>query len=163
VVCLTSFAYGQNPCAQGTKYRGCKACGTAASVKGKTLNVQKNRGTKATHPHEITLAEMRDPANNNTFSPTRRVWVKAFVASVVPNATQVNQVLVHGHGRAVSRLAPPGERVELISSTTPQRSFTVVPDGKQFVLTDVMYEAPGQRSATGTCEHRQRKSVRRQT
>ncbi len=57
------------------------------------------------------------------------------------NAPQVNQVLVHGHGRAVSRLAPPGERVELIPSTTPQSSFTIVPDGKKFVLTDIMYEA----------------------
>lgn len=56
-------------------------------------------------------------------------------------ATQSNQVLVQGHGRAVSRLAPPGEKVELISSTTPQRSFTVVPAGKKFVLTDVMYQA----------------------
>jgi hypothetical protein len=61
--------------------------------------------------------------------------------ALAQNAPQVNQVLVHGHGRAVSRLAPPGERIELIPSTTPQRSFTVVPAGKKFVLTDVMYEA----------------------
>ena len=55
--------------------------------------------------------------------------------------TRSDQILVHGHGRAVSRLAPPGEKVELIPSTTAQRSFTVVPAGKKFVLTDVMYDA----------------------
>jgi hypothetical protein len=54
---------------------------------------------------------------------------------------QPNQILVHGNGRAVSRLLPPGEKISLIPSTTPQRSFTVVPEGKKFVLTDVMYQA----------------------
>jgi hypothetical protein len=77
-------AFGQNPCSQGRPYRGCKACGTAKSQKAKTLNVQKNRGTKATHPSQITVAEIRDPANNDTFSPSRQVWVTAFVASVGP-------------------------------------------------------------------------------
>jgi hypothetical protein len=61
--------------------------------------------------------------------------------ALAQNATQSNQILVQGHGRAVSRLAPPGERIELIPSTPPQRSFTVVPAGKKFVLTDVMYQA----------------------
>src|SRR5262249_28644159 len=61
--------------------------------------------------------------------------------ALAQNVATANQVLVHGHGRAVSRLAPPGERIELIPSTTPQRSFTVVPEGKRFVLTDVMYQA----------------------
>jgi hypothetical protein len=61
--------------------------------------------------------------------------------ALAQDAFQLNRILVHGHGRAVSRLAPPGERIELIPSTTPQRSFTVVPDGKKFVLTDVMYDA----------------------
>ena len=55
--------------------------------------------------------------------------------------TAATQTLVQGHGRAISRLAPPGEKIELIPSTTPQRSFTVVPAGKKFVLTDIMYEA----------------------
>ena len=57
------------------------------------------------------------------------------------NAINPSQVLVHGNGRAVSRLAPPGEQISLIPSTTPQRSFTVVPTGKKFVLTDVVYQA----------------------
>lgn len=61
--------------------------------------------------------------------------------ALAQNAAQPNQVLVKGHGRAVSRLAPPGEQISLIPSTTPQRSFTVVPAGKKFVLTDVMYQA----------------------
>ena len=57
------------------------------------------------------------------------------------NAINQTQILVHGNGRAVSRLAPPGEPISLIPSTTPQRSFTVVPAGKKFVLTDVIYQA----------------------
>lgn len=57
------------------------------------------------------------------------------------NPAQSNQILVRGNGRAVSRLAPPGEQISLIPSTTPQRSFTVVPAGKKFVLTDVVYQA----------------------
>jgi len=61
--------------------------------------------------------------------------------TAVAQNTQSNQILVHGNGRAASRLAPPGEQMSLISSTTPQRSFTVVPAGKKFVLTDVVYQA----------------------
>ena len=57
------------------------------------------------------------------------------------NAINQTQILVHGNGRAVSDLAPPGEQISLISSTAPQRSFMVVPAGKKFVLTDVMYQA----------------------
>lgn len=57
------------------------------------------------------------------------------------NTINPTQTLVRGNGRAVSRLAPPGEQISLIPSTTPQRSFTVVPAGKKFVLTDVMYQA----------------------
>ena len=90
LVCLSVPIYAQNPCSQGTKFRGCKACGTATSKKGKTLNVQKNRSAKATSPREITVADMRDPANNDTFSPTKRVWVKALVASVVPGTASLS-------------------------------------------------------------------------
>ncbi len=77
---------GQNPCSQGTAYRGCKACGKAAAsnIKGKQLNVLKNRSAKATNPQKITVEEIRDPANNDTFKPSRKVWVTGFVASVVP-------------------------------------------------------------------------------
>ncbi|MDX6497551.1 MAG: hypothetical protein QOG23_811 [Blastocatellia bacterium] len=59
------------------------------------------------------------------------------------NAAQSNRILVQGHGRAVSALAPPGEQFSLSPSNAPRTSFTVVPAGKQFVLTDVMYEAQG--------------------
>jgi hypothetical protein len=83
--CFSLSASAQAPCSQGQPFRGCKACGTAKSKKGQTLNVQKNRGAKATHPHEVTIAEIRDPANNTgKFDPNQRVWVRAFVASVVP-------------------------------------------------------------------------------
>lgn len=72
----------QTPCSQGQPYRGCKACGSAKSAKGQKLNVLKNRGAKATSPKKITVEEIRDPANNSKFSPTRQVSVTAFVASV---------------------------------------------------------------------------------
>jgi len=75
----------KDPCTQGTPYRGCKACGKAAAsnVKGKRLNVQKNRSRKATNPQKITVEEIRDPANNDTFTASRKVWVRGYVASVV--------------------------------------------------------------------------------
>ena len=73
------------PCSQGTPYRGCPACGTAKDAKHITLNVQKNRGTKATNPQTLTVAEIRDPANNTgKFSPSKKVSVTGFVASVDP-------------------------------------------------------------------------------
>jgi hypothetical protein len=62
-------------------------------------------------------------------------------AQDVPNGAQSNRILVQGHGRASSALAPPGEQFSLIPSNAPQTSFKVVPAGKKFVLTDVMYES----------------------
>jgi hypothetical protein len=40
-------------------------------------------------------------------------------------------------------LKPPGEQLTLVASNAPQRSFKVIPAGKKFVLTDVMYIAQG--------------------
>lgn len=56
-------------------------------------------------------------------------------------AAQMNSILVQGHGRAISSVKPPGEQFDLIASNAPRSSFKVVPPGKKFVLTDVMYEA----------------------
>lgn len=58
-------------------------------------------------------------------------------------AQEPGQLLVQGHGRAISSLRPPGEQFTLIASNAPQRSFKVVPAGKKFVLTDVMYISQG--------------------
>ena len=55
-------------------------------------------------------------------------------------AGQSNRILVQGHGRAISSLKPPGEQFDLIASNAPRSSFNVVPAGKKFVLTDVVYE-----------------------
>lgn len=52
-----------------------------------------------------------------------------------------HQILVDGHGRAISSLRPPGEPFRLSLARTPQRSFREVPQGKKFILTDVMYIA----------------------
>ena len=71
-------------CSQGTPYRGCPACGTVKDKKHRTLNVQKNRGTAVTSPQKITVQEIRDPANDTKFTPTKKVWVTGFVASVDP-------------------------------------------------------------------------------
>ena len=76
-------------CSQGTSYRHCSACGTATDSKHRTLNVQKNRGTAVTNPQKITVQEIRDPANDQgVFTPTKKVWVTGFVASVDPGGLQ---------------------------------------------------------------------------
>jgi hypothetical protein len=62
--------------------------------------------------------------------------------------SEPNKILVQGHGRAISSLKPPGEQFTLIASNAPRSSFKVVPPGKKFVLTDVMYET--QRSVRQT-------------
>jgi hypothetical protein len=56
-------------------------------------------------------------------------------------AQEAGKILVQGHGRAISSLKPPGEQFTLIAENN--RSFKVVPAGKKFVLTDVMYETQG--------------------
>ena len=58
------------------------------------------------------------------------------------SAQERTQILVKGNGRAISSLKPhDGEKFTLYSADTPRSSFTVVPSGKRFVLTDVMYIA----------------------
>ena len=71
-------------CHQGTAYRKCPACGTKSSGKQLTLNVQKNRNAVATNPQKITVQEIRDPANNTKFTPSKKVWVTGYVANVDP-------------------------------------------------------------------------------
>lgn len=56
------------------------------------------------------------------------------------NAAKPDGILVRGHGRAISSLRPPGEQFTFIASNAPRSSFKVVPPGKKFMLTDVMYE-----------------------
>ena len=53
------------------------------------------------------------------------------------------KILVKRHGRAISAMKPPGEEFNLIAENSPRRSFKVVPAGKKFILTDVMYETQG--------------------
>jgi hypothetical protein len=45
-----------------------------------TLLVLKNRGAKANHPQQVTVAQLRNPASN--FTPSQQVWVTGFVASL---------------------------------------------------------------------------------
>jgi hypothetical protein len=59
------------------------------------------------------------------------------------HAQEPGQVFVRGHGRAISSLRPPGEQFTLDASDASQRSFKMVPAGKKFVLTDVMYISQG--------------------
>lgn len=58
-------------------------------------------------------------------------------------AQESGRLLVQGHGRAISSLQPPGEQFTFRASNAPQRIFKVVPAGKKFVLTDLMYIAQG--------------------
>lgn len=71
-----------DPCAEGTKFRGCKACGNATSPKGKKLNVLKNRDDAATNPTTRTIAEIRKKSNNGVFTPDMQVEVTGYVVSI---------------------------------------------------------------------------------
>jgi hypothetical protein len=83
IVGVSSAVQAQAPCSQGTKFRNCKACGSATSAKGQKLNVLKNRGDAPTDPQEVTVAEIRDPANNTGhFDPAQQVRVTGYVASL---------------------------------------------------------------------------------
>jgi hypothetical protein len=60
------------------------------------------------------------------------------------SAQERTQNLVRGYGRAISSLKPhESEKFTLFAADNSQSSFTVVPPGKRFVLTDVMYIAQG--------------------
>lgn len=52
-------------------------------------------------------------------------------------------LLIEGRGRAITSLRPPGETFSLTAKAPDARSFKVVPPGKMFILTDVMYIAQG--------------------
>ena len=59
-------------------------------------------------------------------------------------AQERTQILVRGNGRAISSLKPhDSEKFTLYTADSAGSSFTVVPSGKRFVLTDVMYIAQG--------------------
>jgi hypothetical protein len=94
ILCLLPTVQAKKPkpkpaaCSQGTPYRNCPACGTVRDKKHQTLNVQKNRGAKATSPKKMTVEQMRDPAKNNTFNASQQVWVTGLVASVDPGGNQ---------------------------------------------------------------------------
>jgi len=55
-------------------------------------------------------------------------------------AQEPGRILVQGHGRAISSVKPPGEQFTFIAENAPRDSFRVVPAGKKFILTDVLYE-----------------------
>lgn len=57
--------------------------------------------------------------------------------------SSVPQLLVDGDGRANTSWRPPGETFLLNVRTPPRQTFTVVPAGKKFILTDVVYIAQG--------------------
>lgn len=56
-----------------------------------------------------------------------------------------DKILVHGSGNVTSSETPPGQQFTLIASNAPNRSFKVVPPGKTFILTDMVYNARGVR------------------
>lgn len=69
--------------------------------------------------------------------------VNHFLTIRLALAQEAGKILVQGHSRAISSLKPPGEQFTLITENNPRRSLKVVPAGKKFVLTDVMYETQG--------------------
>ena len=62
-----------------------------------------------------------------------------------PDDVSADRILVHGYGNANSAEQPPGQQFTLIASNAPNRSFKVVPPGKTFILTDMVYNARGVR------------------
>ena len=84
----------QNPCAEGTAYKGCRACGRARrtnsnpngniSDRTKALNVQKNRDEPAEDVRVLKVTDIRKPSNNDTFTPDTAVEVVGYVANLVP-------------------------------------------------------------------------------
>jgi hypothetical protein len=60
-------------------------------------------------------------------------------------AEGADRIIVHGHGNANSAEQPPGQQFTLFASNAPHRSFKVVPPGKTFILTDMIYNARGVR------------------
>lgn len=52
-----------------------------------------------------------------------------------------NRIFINGYGVADSSKSPPvmWERFTLFASNAPQTTFKVVPPGKSFILTDIMY------------------------
>ena len=65
------------------------------------------------------------------------------LSSQTASAQASQQILVQGHGRAISSLRPPGEQFTFTAWNDPQRSFKVLPVGKKLVLTDIMYISQG--------------------
>lgn len=80
-------AYAQGLCSQGTKYRNCRACGSATSTKGRALNLLKNRDAKANHPQKITVEQIR-ASNTAGLVSDKQVWVTGFVASLDKGGNQ---------------------------------------------------------------------------
>lgn len=73
----------KTPCTEGTAYRKCVACGNAVRQEYRDMNVLKNRDDKATHPEEVTVAEVRKASNNKDhFDSDQQVWVRGYVASL---------------------------------------------------------------------------------
>jgi hypothetical protein len=71
------------PCAEGTAYRKCVACGSAVRQSFRDLNVLKNRDDPASDTQEVTVAEIRKASNNEGhFNPQQQVGVRGFVASL---------------------------------------------------------------------------------
>jgi hypothetical protein len=68
-----------------------------------------------------------------------RTSLQLAFAQETENAERPDKVFVQGHSRAISSLSPPGEQFTLIPSNAPTTSFKIVPPGKKFVLTDVVY------------------------
>src|SRR5687768_14346069 len=64
------------------------------------------------------------------------------MAAFTVGAQPADRVLMKGHGRAITGLRHTQvEPFRLLMSDTPERGFVVVPPGRTFVLTDVMFIA----------------------
>jgi hypothetical protein len=71
-----------SPCSTGTPHRGCRACGSAKSIRAQQENVLKNRDASAEKVQALTVNEIRDPASNGKFNEDMAVELTGYVAEV---------------------------------------------------------------------------------
>lgn len=72
----------QDPCATGSAFRDCQACGNAKSLKGKNLNVEKNRDDPGSGFVTRTVPEVRKKSNNTKFTADMAIELTGYVVSV---------------------------------------------------------------------------------
>lgn len=126
-------------CPSGTAYGGCAACGTALSIKAQQDNVLKNRdgAPKSDTLKTLSVADMRNSANDKSFFPDMAVEVKGYVASVVAGGREsANCVRPYLRDITINIVASPREasdkRKHVVVEITPRWQTNLKLDDTSF-------------------------------